>query len=902
MNGEPLGFWGKLQKEDERIVAWHPLADHCADVAACAAALLHRTLLRRRLARLAGLDDLSSGQVARLCVLAALHDVGKFNLGFQNKAQAHPRFICGHVQEVAALINAHHLPEHDQFAESICSDQLVDWVDEQELCPLLIASISHHGKPISLKEGSHQEIRWRPAAGLDPFVGIRTLTGRALRWFPEALATGTTPLPNITAFQHGFSGLVMLADWLGSDTHFFPYSCPGGGDRIDFARRQAEAILATMGLDAAPARAALGEPAPDFDRISSHPPREMQTRTLHLPCDRQGSLTVLEAETGSGKTEAALARYLRLLHAGFVDGMYFALPTRTAATQIHDRVQQAIRRAFPDERVRPPVVLAVPGYIQVDDHTARRLPGFEVLWNDDPRSIYRTRGWAAEHPKRYLAGAVVVGTIDQALLSTIMVGHAHLRATALLRQLLVVDEVHASDTYMTRLLEEVMKNHLAAGGHALLMSATLGSVVRDRLLAVAARSSRPRTHRALSEAEQLDYPVISHRPFNGEVEQLSIRAPGNPKTADIVLNPLIDHPEEIARLALQAASRGGRVLVLRNTVRACVATQRALLRLAGQEGLIRLCFACCRVLHPHQCSSDCQVPAPHHARFSAEDRQTLDGAIEATFGRQGRFGGCVAVTTQTVQQSLDIDADLLFSDLCPMDVLLQRIGRLHRHPDRIRPTEFQRAKAVVLVPAERGLGRYLLPNGKPRGPHGFGTVYDDLRVIEATWQACERHPSIEIPTQNRVLVEATTHPEALKVVAQALGERGLTHGMWIQGQYYGDGRMAQLNSIDRTKPFGDYAYPNRELERKIQTRLGEGDRLVRFDPPIEGPFGRLLKHLTVPHWLAKDVPEEVEHAQVIAADSMRISFSFGSREFVYDRLGLRPAEEAQDPEEDLTDA
>ncbi|MEZ4454914.1 MAG: hypothetical protein R3B09_36020, partial [Nannocystaceae bacterium] len=117
----------------------------------------------------------------------------------------------------------------------------------------------------------------------------------------------------------------------------------------------------------------------------------------------------------------------------------------------------------------------MPGYLRVDEQEGTRLPGFEVLWNDDPRQRYRYRGWAAEGSKRYLAGAIVVGTIDQVLLSTSMTSHAHLRATAASRQLLVVDEAHASDAYMNRLLEEVLAFHLAAGGHAFLMSATLGS-------------------------------------------------------------------------------------------------------------------------------------------------------------------------------------------------------------------------------------------------------------------------------------------------------------------------------------------------------------------------------------------------------------------------------------------
>lgn len=91
MEGVPQGFWGKLERDnDGRVTAWLPVADHCADVAACCEPLLGRTLLARRLAALAGRESLSSVVTARLGVLAALHDVGKFNLGSQNKALANP--------------------------------------------------------------------------------------------------------------------------------------------------------------------------------------------------------------------------------------------------------------------------------------------------------------------------------------------------------------------------------------------------------------------------------------------------------------------------------------------------------------------------------------------------------------------------------------------------------------------------------------------------------------------------------------------------------------------------------------------------------------------------------------------------------------------------------------------
>src|SRR4051812_43710213 len=107
MRGRPTTFWGKLEQDDARVVTeWHPLAAHCADVAACTRALLDQTLLRRRLAGLADRDDLDEVDVARLSVLAALHDIGKFNQGFQRKGDAKPRDPAGHVAEVLALFGS----------------------------------------------------------------------------------------------------------------------------------------------------------------------------------------------------------------------------------------------------------------------------------------------------------------------------------------------------------------------------------------------------------------------------------------------------------------------------------------------------------------------------------------------------------------------------------------------------------------------------------------------------------------------------------------------------------------------------------------------------------------------------------------------------------------------------
>ncbi len=841
MRGPPNTFWGKLTRDAEkRVVAWHPLIDHCADVATCCEALLERTLLRSRLAALGGLSDLDPAQCARLCVLAALHDLGKFNHGFQRKALSEPRDVAGHVGEIVALL-LDGGRESDRARAAIAGAGIEAWGAER----LLWAALTHHGKPVQAGEvGPIRRDLWRSHGGVDPVDGMQGLVKAAVRWFRHC-GDPAAAFPEVPAFAHGFSGLVTLADWMGSDERLFPYAETGDPERIEVARTMATAAVRALSLDAPEVRAALGD-LPEFAQLfGNKEPRPAQRVVLDLPITAASRLEILEAETGSGKTEAALARFFALLHAGEVDGLYFALPTRTAASQIHRRVLAAVKNAFTAEDRRPPVVLAVPGYFLVDDLEGRRgdaaLAPFGVLWPDDERDRSRFRTWAAENSKRYLAGAIVVGTIDQVLLSALAVKHSHLRATALLRHFLVVDEVHASDDYMNRLLEEVLARHLEAGGRALLMSATLGAAARARFLAAGRAASAP----PLRLARQRPYPCVTTLECSGE-RVIEITPPGRAKEIAVELSPALETPEQVAVIALAAARRGARVIVLRNTVTDALATQDAVERavLPGDEGL------------PFSCEG---MRAPHHARFAREDRLALDGAIESAFGVNRPPGGCVVVATQTVQQSLDLDADLLVTDLCPIDVLLQRIGRLHRHQREVR-----------------------------------------LRILEATWQLAERK-RFTIPAENRDLVESATHPEALKEIAQRLGGNWLNHQSFLRGSAIAKGGQASLVLVNWSEPYGDRGFPN-GLDARVSTRLGAGDRLARFAGPVLGPFGRPFAVLTIPAWLARDADEESSPEEVtMSAGTVR--FRFGSRRFVYDRLGLRPdTVPSSDGEEDSADA
>ena len=280
-------------------------------------------------------------------------------------------------------------------------------------------------------------------------------------------------------------------------------------------------------------------------------------------------------------------------------------------------------------------------------------------WDDHPDDATRNRRWAAESAKRYLAAQIAVGTVDQAMMAALRVKHSHMRAACLSRNLLVVDEVHASDTYMRAILEALLDAHFNAGGYALLMSATLGSVARRRWL-LGNRRARAETC-TLESAIEAPYPAVSTA---SDGKEAIAAAGGNEREKAVRIEPAPAMPEFalVAGRALQAARAGAKVLIVRNTVDFAIRTQQAL----EEE------TASAERRPPVFRSAVC--PALHHGRFAVGDRKQLDGRVEALLGKKRprcrRMHRCGA--RRTLEQSLDIDADLLITDLCPVDVLLQR--------------------------------------------------------------------------------------------------------------------------------------------------------------------------------------------------------------------------------------
>ncbi|ACV35540.1 CRISPR-associated helicase/endonuclease Cas3 [Accumulibacter sp.] len=853
--------FGKLERgADGNVLRSHPLIDHMIDVAACFCRLAGCRSIRRAMERSAG-RQLTDQDVTRLAVLAFLHDIGKANSGFQAKRWrdripvAWPvRISAGHGPEAFKLFDVPTAAAAVQpLIEQVCS-----WGTASD--PLLIASISHHGRPIKDSPGSSL-LFWKTQTGAyDPASVLRAIAESALCLYPLAFESGGEDLPDASAFGHLFAGLVQLADWLGSDTRFFEFSGPGEA-RAARATDLADRAITTLGLDAEDWRERLIATKQDFARtFGGFPPHPIQAA---MGDDTLGPLVILESETGSGKTEAALWRYLQLFRAGEVDSLYFALPTRVAAGQLYKRVQDTLDRLWPEN---PPLALrALPGYVAADGQEAKALPDFKVLWSDDLNDQAAPHRWAGENAKRFLAAPIAVGTIDQALLGALQVAHAHLRHATLARSLLVVDEVHASDAYMTVLLEQLLKAHLNCGGHAVLLSATLGSRARNRYLALNAESRTSSLLAAMpfADACQVPYPAISDNQ-----SLCAVAGTGQCKCVRWTARDIIDSPEHIVELALAAAAQGAKVLIVRNTVPAAIATVAALeAKVPDRAWLFQING----------------VVTLHHSRFSRQDRPILDAAIEERLGKNRSSGALIVVGTQTLEQSLDIDADFLITDLCPMDVLLQRIGRLHRHANE-RPEPYHIAQVVILTPTGNDLTPLLTrpKNGLGRHRNGGG-VYDDLRVLEATRRLLADKPVVNIPDDNRYLVEAATHPERLEALQAELGEAWQSLAAKLEGDTSAEKTIGHLHTLDVQQRFGEEEFPTGV---QVGTRLGAQDRVVRFDAEQPGPFGEPLKALPIRHHLLpKDLPLDVEPSAVTHHENCT-TFRLGEALFRYSRLGL----------------
>jgi CRISPR-associated endonuclease/helicase Cas3 len=401
--------------------------------------------------------------------------------------------------------------------------------------------------------------------------------------------------------------------------------------------------------------------------------------------------------------------------------------------------------------------------------------------------------------------------------------------------LLVIDEVHASDAYMSEIVARLVDEHLALGGYALLMSATLGETLRAKI------ERRRRVDISTSAARP--YPQVSTPDREIPVQTSGIR------TTKIVIE---DRAAALLR-ARQAAANDQAVLWIRSTVSDALDDYRAF-QSSGTPVML------------------------HHSRFADVDRGYLDAQVLKVIGLNGARSGLVIVGTQTLEQSLDIDADLLVSDAVPADVFLQRLGRLHRHRTDTTPV------AVVLEPGD-WQSRVTLEGRSIGGPgHGWAWVYSPLSVRE-TVEWLRARGTVSVPKDAREFVELATHADYLERRAQTHGQRWVELWQRSYGKTLADAQQALAGMVDRTQ-----SYERALINERVPTRLGDGSVDVEVRPGHSSPFtGESIDALSIrANWLRQAEPGAT--ASVIGNDNNgRALISIGPAHFTYGIEGLHRA-------------
>ncbi len=815
-----FAYWGKARRDGEDGARLHLLAYHCLDVAAVGAALLQADAsLRHRLAAIAHLDPSS---VERFLPFAlALHDIGKFAPAFQDLKPELAEALQGPRPRVG------YATRHDAMGLALwCGKLAVDatsagWLSAQgrdgplgggDLCylvaPWMHAVLGHHGQPAVDRGALHNHFHPRQRARADAHefaAAVAALFGPVELRFerPPAECEVETALKPSSWMV---AGLAVLCDWLGSSAEWFPFRQDATPLAAYWGEARARAARALEACGILPRRASLSTGmAALYPAVTA--PRPMQEAVQAIELSAGPQLFLLEDLTGSGKTEAAVLLAHRLMAAGKGGGVFFALPTMATANAMYERIQAVVPRLFLDGE-QPSVVLAhsAPHLLAgLRDLGLPQQPGGDYL-RGEPSISTQCAAWIADSRKRALLAQVGVGTLDQALMAAMQVRHGTLRLLGVSRNVLVVDEVHAYDAYMASILERLLEFQAGLGGSAILLSATLPTEQRRRLAAAFQRGLGARSAASGSAA----YPLVT-RVDAGSVVERPVRAAAS-SCRRVAVKP-IDSPEAAAALVVSAAAAGRRVCWIRNTVQDAIDAHALLVPRLPPKAL-----------------------ALFHARFAMGDRLRIESDVLAAFGpaerrRESVAGLRVLVATQVVEQSLDLDFDDLITDLAPMDLVIQRAGRLHRHRRDGRGEPVLHVLGPPFTEAPEGSW---FASAFPRAKH----VYRDWGQVWLTLRELVRRGALVLPGEARALMDAVFSQAARAEVPAAL-ERASDEA---ELERKVSRSIADGVKVDLPGGYGGDQH-SWASDARVATRLSEPTTLVRL--------ARLVDSRAVP-WIAAE--------------------------------------------------
>ncbi|GAB2883166.1 CRISPR-associated helicase/endonuclease Cas3 [Microvirgula curvata] len=802
-------YWGKASPATADSAAWHLLPLHSLDVAAVMHCLLEQQT--EWLAVLAARWNWQPRALAEhLVFFAALHDIGKFSRSFQR--------LCPH--DSPGLVSCEkarpYTQRHDTLGFLLWLDCLSRTLPEN-LLPAprdklwgewIRVVCGHHGQPP--KEGSSSKLHADDYFLVDDQTAATAFCQDVVALLlPEGLHA-----PEGISREHSktvswpLAGLMVLADWLGSSQAFFRYHSeplPLDDYWFNHALPAARQAIAHNGLGAC-----VVAPYCGADRLTDfidylHTPTPLQHYAATVTLDPGPQLFLLEDVTGAGKTEAALILAHRLMAAGHGKGLYFALPTMATSNQMYRRVGAIYRKLYQPQSA-PSIVLAHSARQLVDDFTRTLQQPDHGYGPQEGSASMHCNAWLADGNKKALLAHVGVGSIDQALLAVLPARHQSLRLAGLRDKVLVIDEVHSFDPYVKTLLCQLLRAHAAQGGSAILLSATVPHTVKTGLL----NAFRAGLGLA-AEYVELDphYPLTTRL-----AAQVTLATPCETR-AEVrrtVAVQLFDNKAAVLDLIAEEAAAGRCVCWIRNTVD------------DARQGFAAL---------------QARLPAENlhlfHSRFAIGHRLDIENRVLDLFGKHATAAmrrGQVLIGTQVLEQSLDFDADIMISDLAPIDLLIQRAGRLQRH-----------ARHADGQPADDGIERRPAPRlcvfGPPPDPEpkadwygkvfaGAQYVYPDFAKSWLTQQAllaagCIISPGVPGQTGAvRQLVEAVYGDDAEARVPAALQQASAR----CLGEAMSQADIARFNSLELGKGYCEGSSHFWDEEANIPTRLGAETRTV----------------------------------------------------------------------------
>lgn len=741
----PYLLWAKLPKAEHVSRSFHPLICHMLDVAVVA-----RAMWRDLLPEVARRHVIASLQLPEreaevwITYIAALHDLGKASPAFQLRKEAKNLFKIYEGLGRPSLIEAKDCPHGRVTARELPEILIAEFgIDGDTANRLSVIVGGHHG---TFPTSYELENRY-PDAG----------AGRSAKWnrmrlqlallLKDMLGVSQDAIPR--GCDHAaamfIAGLVSVADWIGS-SDFFPYLVE------DFDALPATALAEYLHTAEAQAQHALtrlgwtGWTQPDeplsfaqlFPFITARRPLQDAAIEIAETLTPPG-IVIIEAPMGEGKTEAALYLADRWGVAPGPRGCYVALPTQATSNQMFSRVRGFLAKRYPADKVNFQLLhghAALSSEFQILRANGDKTFDPEAVYSEDECGTHGLNVVAAEwftHRKRGLLAPFGVGTVDQALLAVLQTRHVFVRLFGLAHKVIIVDEVHAYDAYMSKLLERLLEWLAALGSPVVLLSATLPNNRRIALLKAYLRGLNRQLSSVEEQTLKADYPRLSWANATAQGAQTI-------SVSDRIRRQLriewIDDAEPLGQRLQEALAEGGCAAVICNTVNRAQQTYQELQSYFAAEEL-----------------------ALFHARFLFEDRDWREKQALADFGKEGerikfddgeervvrRPSRKVLVATQVIEQSLDLDFDLMVTDCAPVDLVLQRSGRLHRH-ERKRLAPLSEPTLWIRQPES-------VADGVPTFDRGTEAVYD-AHVLLRSWLALQNKEEVGIPAEIEDLIES----------------------------------------------------------------------------------------------------------------------------------------------------